>query len=152
MGSTCSDARSNLPHILGYGPRTQHVSFQGQCSAQWVQREWATALNDLPLSYHHPRRAGRIPPRGDNSQDPFLAPSSLAPGHDASKYSLTDRANRNLSPSLLEPLASPQPSQVMLSFSGSNGCLDYLGNLHVMGEVHNDLPYNVDQVRVRNAF
>ncbi len=40
----------------------------------------------------------------------------------------------------------------MLSFLGSNGCLDYLGNPHAIGEVHNDLPYNVDQVRVRNAF
>jgi hypothetical protein len=92
-----------------------------------------------------------MPPRGDNSQDPFLAPSSLAPGRDASNYSLTDRVDRNLSPSLLAPLVSPQPSQVMLALLGTNGCLDDLANLDVVG-VHNDLRYDVDQIHVRNTF
>ena len=50
------------------------------------------------------------------------------------------------------PRASPQPSEVMLGLMGTNDYLDDLGNLHVVGEVHNDLTHNVDQIRVRMTF
>jgi len=35
---------------------------------------------------------------------------------------------------------------------GTNDYLDELGNLHVVGEVHNDLTHNVNQIRVRMIF
>jgi hypothetical protein len=50
------------------------------------------------------------------------------------------------------PLASPQSSEVILGLMGTNDYLDDLGNLHVVGEVHNDMPHNVDQIRVRITF
>jgi hypothetical protein len=49
-------------------------------------------------------------------------------------------------------VASPQPSEVMLGLMGANDYSDDLGNLHVVGEVHNDLSHNVDQIRVRITF
>lgn len=48
--------------------------------------------------------------------------------------------------------ASPQPSEVILGLMGTNDYLDDLGNLHVVGEVHNDLASNVYQIRVRITF
>jgi hypothetical protein len=50
------------------------------------------------------------------------------------------------------PLASSQPSEVILGLMGTNDYLDDLGNLHVVGEVHNDTTHNVDQIRVRITF
>ncbi len=51
-----------------------------------------------------------------------------------------------------EPPAAPQPSEVMLGLMGTNDYVDDLGAVHVIGEVHNDLPYNVDRIRVRITF
>jgi catechol 2,3-dioxygenase-like lactoylglutathione lyase family enzyme len=53
---------------------------------------------------------------------------------------------------LSTPLASPQPSEVILGLMGTNDYLDDLGNLHVVGEVHNHMPHSVDQIRVTLAF
>lgn len=50
------------------------------------------------------------------------------------------------------PQTLPQQSEVVLGLMGSNDYLDDLGNLHVVGEVHNDMNHNVDQIRVRIAF
>lgn len=50
------------------------------------------------------------------------------------------------------PPTSAQPSEVMLGLMGTNDYADDLGSLHVIGEVHNDSLYNVDQVRVRITF
>lgn len=55
-------------------------------------------------------------------------------------------------PAVRTPAASPEASQVMLGLMGSNDYLDDLGNLHVIGEVHNDTAENVDQVRVTITF
>jgi len=55
-------------------------------------------------------------------------------------------------PAFPTPSTSPQPSVVMLGLMGTNDYLDDLGNLHVVGEVHNDLPYNVDHIRLRITF
>jgi hypothetical protein len=40
----------------------------------------------------------------------------------------------------------------MLGLMGTNDYLDDLGNLHLIGEVHNDMAHNVDQIRVRVTF
>jgi len=50
------------------------------------------------------------------------------------------------------PQAVPQRSEVALGLMGTNDYLDDLGNLHVVGEVHNDMNYNVDRIRVRITF
>jgi hypothetical protein len=47
---------------------------------------------------------------------------------------------------------TPQGAEVILGLMGTNDYLDELGNLHVVGEVHNDMPDNVDQIRVTLAF
>jgi len=39
-----------------------------------------------------------------------------------------------------------------LGLMGSNDYVDDLGNLHLVGEVHNDVQYNVDEIRVRVTF
>jgi len=53
-------------------------------------------------------------------------------------------------PSAPSPL--PQPAEVILGLMGSNDYVDDLGNLHLVGEVHNDMQYNVDEIRVRVTF
>ena len=50
------------------------------------------------------------------------------------------------------PLASPQPSEVILGLMGTHDYADDMGNLHVVGEVHNDMPHNVSDIRVRITF
>ena len=50
------------------------------------------------------------------------------------------------------PRISPQPSDVILGLMGTNDYLDELGDLHVVGELHNDMTHNVDQIRVRVTF
>jgi hypothetical protein len=46
----------------------------------------------------------------------------------------------------------PQPAEVILGLMGSNDYVDDLGNLHLVGEVHNDVRYNVDGIRVDVTF
>jgi hypothetical protein len=48
--------------------------------------------------------------------------------------------------------ASPQPSEVVLGLMGTNDYVDDLGTLHIVGEVHNDMIHNVDQIRVHITF
>ncbi len=62
------------------------------------------------------------------------------------------RESATARPVSITPPASPQPSAMMLGLMGTNDYLDDLGNLHLVGEVHNDLPYNVDQIRLRITF
>jgi len=50
------------------------------------------------------------------------------------------------------PSALPQPAEVILGLMGSNDYVDDLGNLHLVGEVHNDMQYSVDEIRVRVTF
>jgi hypothetical protein len=47
---------------------------------------------------------------------------------------------------------SAQASEVILGLMGTNDYTDDLGSLHIVGEVHNDMIHNVDQVRVRITF
>ena len=68
-------------------------------------------------------------------------------------------ATRSVAAATPEPLplpsaapASPLPAEVMLGLMGTNDYLDDLGNLHLIGEVHNDMADNVDQIRVRVTF
>lgn len=53
-------------------------------------------------------------------------------------------------PSVLSSL--PQPAEVILGLMGTNDYLDDLGNLHLVGEVHNDMHHNVGQIRVGVTF
>lgn len=53
-------------------------------------------------------------------------------------------------PSATSPL--PQPAEVILGLMGTNDYVDDLGNLHLVGEVHNDMLHYVDQIRVRVTF
>ena len=53
-------------------------------------------------------------------------------------------------PSASSPL--PQPAEVILGLMGTNDYVDDLGNLHLVGEVHNDMLYSVDEIRVRVTF
>jgi hypothetical protein len=53
-------------------------------------------------------------------------------------------------PSASSPL--PQPEEVILGLMGTNDYVDDLGNLHLVGEVHNDMLYNVDEIRVDVTF
>ncbi len=48
--------------------------------------------------------------------------------------------------------ATPQPSEVILGLMGTNDYVDDLGALHIVGEVHNDMIHNVDQIRVHITF
>ncbi len=48
--------------------------------------------------------------------------------------------------------AIPQPSEVILGLMGTNDYVDDLGALHIVGEVHNDMLHNVDQIRVHITF
>ncbi len=48
--------------------------------------------------------------------------------------------------------AAPQPSEVILGLMGTNDYMDDLGQLRLIGEVHNDLAGNVDQIRVSVTF
>lgn len=50
------------------------------------------------------------------------------------------------------PWGIPQQSEVVLGLMGTYDYMDELGSLHVVGEVHNDLDYNVDQIRVGITF
>jgi hypothetical protein len=47
---------------------------------------------------------------------------------------------------------TPQPSEVILGLMGTNDYVDDLGTLHIVGEVHNDMAHNVDQIRVHLTF
>jgi len=68
-------------------------------------------------------------------------------------------ATRSVAATTYEPLpvpsaapASPLPAEVMLGLMGTNDYLDDLGNLHLIGEVHNDMAHDVAQIRVRVTF
>jgi hypothetical protein len=50
------------------------------------------------------------------------------------------------------PSSLPQPAEAILGLMGTNDYLDDLGNLHLVGEVHNDMAHNVDQIRVGVTF
>jgi hypothetical protein len=57
-----------------------------------------------------------------------------------------------ISPTSSSEPSSAQPSEVVLGLMGTNDYTDDLGSLHIVGEVHNDMIYNVDQIRVRITF
>jgi len=48
--------------------------------------------------------------------------------------------------------SAPQPSEVILGLMGTNDYVDELGQLRLIGEVHNDMAGNVDQIRVSVTF
>jgi hypothetical protein len=50
------------------------------------------------------------------------------------------------------PASAPQPSEVILGLMGTNDYVDDLGQLHLIGEVHNGMAGNVDQIRVSVTF
>ncbi len=60
--------------------------------------------------------------------------------------------DRTPTPPSPTPRASPHPAEIVLGLMGTNDFLDELGDLHVVGEVHNDSTDNVDEIRVRMIF
>lgn len=57
-----------------------------------------------------------------------------------------------ISPTSSSVPPSAQPSEVILGLMGTNDYTDDLGSLHIVGEVHNDMIHNVDQIRARITF
>jgi hypothetical protein len=66
--------------------------------------------------------------------------------HAVARHTATPRSTASVA------AVAPQPSEVILGLMGTNDYVDDLGQLRLIGEVHNDLSGNVDQIRVSVTF